>query len=140
MTRIAIVGGGPSGLMTARLLERALGTSCRLTLFEASQRVGGKIQTRRFDSAPVAYESGVAECYAYDAIGHDPLRQLVAELGLNAVPTGSSAVVMNGAFLPHESELGTHFGARTLERCRRLPPADGRHAAARELAPRVRPG
>ena len=85
--------------MTARLLERALGTSCRLTLFEASQRVGGKIQTRRFDTAPVTYESGVAECYAYDAIGHDPLRQLVAELGLNAVPTGSSAVVMNGAFL-----------------------------------------
>jgi monoamine oxidase len=83
-------------------------------LFEASQRVGGKIQTRRFDSAPVTYESGVAECYAYDAIGHDPLRQLVAELGLNAVPTGSSAVVMNGAFLPDVSELGTHFGARTL--------------------------
>jgi monoamine oxidase len=114
MTRIAIVGGGPSGLMTARLLERVLGTSCLLTLFEASQRVGGKIQTRRFDSAPVTYESGVAECYAYDAIGHDPLRHLVAELGLNAVPTGSSAVVMNGALLPDENELGTHFGARTL--------------------------
>ena len=114
MKRIAIVGGGPGGLMTARLLERAFGTSCQLTLFEASERVGGKIQTRRFDSAPVGYESGVAECYAYDAIGHDPLRQLVAELGLNAVPTASSAVVMNGALLADEGHLGTHFGARTL--------------------------
>lgn len=114
MTRIAIVGGGPSGLMTARALERKLGSSCRLTLLEASQRVGGKIQTRRFDSAPVPYESGVAECYASGATGHDPLRQLVAELGLNAVPTGSSAVVMDGAFLPDERDLGTHFGEAAL--------------------------
>ncbi|MEO8036348.1 MAG: FAD-dependent oxidoreductase [Acidobacteriota bacterium] len=114
MTRIAIVGGGPGGLMTARLLERTHGTSCQLTLFETSRRVGGKIQTRRFDRVPVTYESGVAECYAYDAIDHDPLRQLVAELGLNAVPTGSSTVVMNGVVLPDETELGTHFGVDTL--------------------------
>ena len=115
MTRIAIVGGGPSGLMSARLLEQALGTSCRLTLFEASHRVGGKIQTRRFDAAPVNYEAGVAECYAYDAIGHDPLRQLIAELGLTARPTHSGAVVLNGAYLRDESEIGTHFGAHTRE-------------------------
>jgi protoporphyrinogen oxidase len=80
MTRIAIVGGGPGGLMTARLLERTLGSSCRLTLLEASHRVGGKIQTRRFDTAPVLYESGVAECYAYDPLDHHPLRQLITEL------------------------------------------------------------
>ena len=113
MPRVAIVGGGPGGLMTARLLERAFGRSCRLTLFEASSRLGGKIQTRRFDSAPVWYEAGVAECYAYDAIGHDPLRQLIRELGLTALPTASSAVVMNGAFLPDERAIGSHFGGHT---------------------------
>jgi monoamine oxidase len=99
--------------MAARLLERAFGRSVRLTLFEASSRLGGKIQTRRFETAPVLYEAGVAECYAYDAFGHDPLRQLIRELGLSTRPTASSAVVMNGVFLRDEREVGSHFGAGT---------------------------
>ena len=78
MIRIGIIGGGPGGLMTAHLLERTFGTSCRVTLLEATGRVGGKVRTVRFDAAPAFYEAGVAECYAYDAIGHDPLRQLIA--------------------------------------------------------------
>ena len=113
MPCIAIVGGGPGGLMTARLLERAFGRSCRLTLFEAGSRLGGKIQTRRFESAPVLYEAGVAECYGYDTIGDDPLRQLIRGLGLTAVPTSSNAVVMNGVLLRDEREVGSHFGAVT---------------------------
>ena len=52
---------------------------------------GGKVRTVRFDAAPAFYEAGVAECYAYDAIGHDPLRQLISELGLTTVATHSSA-------------------------------------------------
>ena len=43
MTRVAIIGGGPGGLMTARLLERRFGASCRMTLLEATDRVGGKV-------------------------------------------------------------------------------------------------
>jgi protoporphyrinogen oxidase len=114
MTRVAIIGGGPGGLMTARLLERRFGSRCRVTLFEASPCLGGKIQTRRFDAAPVMYEAGVAECYSYEAIGHDPLRQLIAELGLTAVPTHGSAVILNGALLHDESEIATRCGGRTL--------------------------
>ena len=134
MPRVAIVGGGPGGLMTARLLERAFGRSCRLTLFEASSRLGGKIQTRRFDSAPVWYEAGVAECYAYDTIGHDPLRQLIHALGLTALPTASRAVVMNGAFLRDERAIGSHFGGHTekvIEDFRRKAAEIGR-ASCRE--------
>ena len=95
---------------------------------------------RPSDSTPrqLFYEAGVAECYAYDAIGHDPLRQLVSELGLTTVPTHSSAVVLNGAFLRDESEIGRHFGAAHAASDRGLPPAGGRDAAARELAPRLR--
>jgi monoamine oxidase len=114
MTRIAIIGGGPGGLMTARLLERKFGPSCRVTLLEASHRLGGKIQTGQFEAAPVMYETGVAECYAYEPIGHDPLRQLIQELGLTAVPTHSSAFVLDGALLRHESDIGTCCGDGTL--------------------------
>jgi monoamine oxidase len=114
MNRIAIVGGGPGGLMAARLLEGRFGDNCRLTLFEASQRLGGKMQSRSFDRAPVLYEAGVAECYDYSATGPDPLKALIAELQLRAVPTHSSAVVLNGTFLRDEAELGQRFGADTL--------------------------
>jgi len=114
MTRVGIIGGGPGGLMTARLLERAFGASCRATILEASQRLGGKIQSRRFDAAPVMYEAGVAECYAYEASGHDALRQLVTELGLTPVPTDSTAVVLDGALLRDDLEVAAHCGDRTL--------------------------
>ena len=33
------------------------------------------------------YEAGVAECYDYEAIGDDPLRNLMRELGLATTPT-----------------------------------------------------
>ena len=115
MTRVrAIIGGGPGGLMTARLLERRFGHSCQPTLLEATDRVGGKVQTVCFDSAPATYEAGVAECYAYDAIGHDPLRQLITELGLTTVATHGRAVVLNGTLLRNDEGIRKHCGERTL--------------------------
>jgi protoporphyrinogen oxidase len=50
MLDLAIVGGGPGGLMSAWYLKKKLGELCRVTIFEASDRVGGKILTRKFDS------------------------------------------------------------------------------------------
>ena len=41
MTRIAIVGGGPGGLLTAYLLETFCADLCEITLFEAGPRLGG---------------------------------------------------------------------------------------------------
>jgi len=114
MTSVAIIGGGPAGLMTAHLLEQRCGPGWRATLLEASDCLGGKMQTRRFDAAPVKYEAGVAECYAYDAIGPDPLRQLIRDLGLSTVPTGSRAVVLDGTLLRDETDLRRHFGDPAL--------------------------
>ena len=55
MLDLAIVGGGPGGLMSAWYLKRKLGELCRVTIYEASDRLGGKIVSRKFDSAPAMY-------------------------------------------------------------------------------------
>jgi monoamine oxidase len=118
--KVAVVGGGPGGLMTTRLLEQKSGGECRVTLFEAGSRLGGKIQTRRFGAAPATYEAGVAECYDYEAIGPDPLKELVRDLGLTPVPTGSSTVALNGVITRNDREIATRFGPRTLAAIQRF--------------------
>jgi protoporphyrinogen oxidase len=64
MMRIAIIGGGPGGLLTAYELENRCASMFEATLFEASHRIGGKIITRQFQSLPVLYEAGVASSTA----------------------------------------------------------------------------
>ena len=44
MKRIAIVGGGPGGLFTARLLTGKLNDGIDITLFEASRRRRGSAE------------------------------------------------------------------------------------------------
>ncbi len=110
--KVAIVGGGPGGLMTARLLEQKCGAECSATVFEASPRIGGKLHTRTFSSANAAYESGVAECYGY-AGEDDPLRSLVADLGLETIPTTGSTVVMQGHIIRDDEDLARVGGAAT---------------------------
>src|SRR5215469_8312151 len=82
--RIAVVGGGPGGLFATYILNQRL-PSARVTIFEASDRVGGKICTAQFsDGTP--FEAGVAELYEYlsnDGEHDDPLRLLIEkDLGL----------------------------------------------------------
>ena len=121
------------------------------TLFEASNRLGGKIQSRRFDSAPVTYEAGVAECYDYGTLGADPLRQLISDLGLTTVPTHGTSVFLNGRLLKDDSDIRTHFGDGTLRAledfrgdaaamlpladwCRGFAEADNQHPWARRTS------
>src|SRR4051794_24016234 len=56
--RVAIIGGGPSGLMAARHLEALPSERIHVTLFEKSERLGGKVLTASFASAPVSFEAG----------------------------------------------------------------------------------
>jgi monoamine oxidase len=104
------VGGGPGGLFTAFLLERATAQPLRITLFEATDRLGGKVLSPRFAAAPIRYEAGAAEFYDYSPVGDDPLRNLVAELGLQTVPLGGSAVVIDGATLGNLDDVGRRLG------------------------------
>jgi monoamine oxidase len=108
--RIAIIGGGPGGLMTAYLLERRTRTPLDITIFEAGPRLGGKIVTRQFESAPVTYEAGAAELYDYSRLGPDPLRDLIAELGLTVQPMTGGTVVLDEKFLTTEADIRRELG------------------------------
>lgn len=114
--QIGILGGGPGGLMTAYLLQKRVNRPIAVTLFEASERLGGKILTARFDSTPVTYEAGAAEFYGYSHIDEDPLAELIEELELSTAPMGGNSVYLHGRFVGH------------LEDFEQLAGRDARHA------------
>jgi len=114
-TQIAIIGGGLGGLMTAYHLQEKCEDVCDITIFEASERFGGKILTNRFNAAPVLYEAGVAELYDYSMLGPDPLRELVTKLGLTTVPMEGQTVVLDNRILRHRDDIQHLCGAKTLK-------------------------
>src|SRR6195952_1721408 len=115
MLDLAIVGGGPGGLMSAWYLKKKLGALCRITIYEASDRVGGKILTRKFDSAPAMYEAGVAEIYDYSMTGPDPLRELVQHFGLQTIPMDAEQVQLDGELLNDVPGMRRKYGAKTAD-------------------------
>lgn len=116
MHRIAIIGGGPGGLMTADQLARGSGRD--ITIFEEAETPGGKLRTRQFTTAPVPYESGAAEIYDYSMAGDDPLRRLLDELGLTLRPIAGGGMVLHGRLLRDENDLARWYGRATLEQVR----------------------
>ena len=60
MINIAIVGGGPGGLMTSWHIDNKLEHEASVTIFEASNRLGGKIVTGKLGKQGALYEAGVA--------------------------------------------------------------------------------
>ena len=110
MLRIAIIGGGPGGLMTAFLIEKTRKCPLDITLFEAGARLGGKIVTNRFQSSSAAYEAGAAELYDYSQLGPDPLRQLIAEFGLATRPMDGSTVILEDRILKTTDDFSRQFG------------------------------
>ncbi len=118
MVKVAFIGGGPGGLIAAYLLQQKCDAPCDITIFEASDRVGGKIATRSFTSAPVIYEAGVAELYGY-ATGPDPLYELiVGELGLQVVPMDGTTVTLGDRILRNGTDIKRQYGPATQEAIR----------------------
>src|SRR5947199_6879688 len=113
MLDLAIVGGGPGGLMSAWYLKKKLGELCRITIYEASDRLGGKIVTRKFDSAPAMYEAGVAEIYDYSMTGPDPLRELIQHFGLQTIPMDAEQVQLDGELLNDVAGMRRKYGPQT---------------------------
>jgi oxygen-dependent protoporphyrinogen oxidase len=82
--RIAIVGGGISGLTAAYILHRDYAESCEFTLFEAEGRVGGIIETVHVDGFTI-------ECGPDSWVTEKPwAEQLARELGLADELLGSN--------------------------------------------------
>jgi monoamine oxidase/SAM-dependent methyltransferase len=113
MINIAIVGGGPGGLMTSWHIDNKLEHEANVTIFEASNRLGGKIVTRKFDKVDALYEAGVAEIYGYWSLGPDPLREMIDNFGLETVPMDSETVVMDGQVMVGVEGVKQVFGAKT---------------------------
>lgn len=116
--QIAIIGGGPGGLMTAFGLEKRAHFPHEITVFEASNRVGGKIITPQFSSAAVPYEGGAAELYDYSGLGPDPLRELVAELGLSTSAMRGDVVVLDDQVIKTQEDIRRILGEPSAQALR----------------------
>jgi len=111
--RVAIVGGGPGGLMTAYLLQKKVNRRLEVVIFEASARLGGKIRSPRFSIEPVAYEAGAAEFYDYSPVDEDPLKALIQELGLPLVPLGGNTLCVDNRLITNLDDVEQYYGAKT---------------------------
>jgi protoporphyrinogen/coproporphyrinogen III oxidase len=127
--RIAVVGGGVSGLAAAHRLRTLLGWSATITVLEQRDRVGGVLRT--VDLAGSPFDVG-AEAF----LARRPeVPALLAELGLTGElvhPTGAAASVRAGGRtgpLPGGTLLGVPTSAARLEG---LLSAAGLAAVARE--------
>ncbi|HEY6256413.1 MAG TPA: FAD-dependent oxidoreductase [Xanthobacteraceae bacterium] len=113
--RVAIVGGGPGGLFTAWHLADKLGAAAKVTVYEAADRLGGKIITGQFPGVGL-YEAGAAEIYDYSDLGYDPLRDLIEhELGLKIKHIDGGACFLDGHAVPDVDALAGRYGMKTRD-------------------------
>lgn len=99
--------------MTAYQLQRRSQVPVEVTLYEATDRLGGKVVTPTFSAAPVAHEAGAAELYDYSHVGDDPLRDLVEELGLQVTPMSGASVILGDQELNDLEDVAQVYGERT---------------------------
>lgn len=119
MERIGIIGGGFSGLLSAMLLEGALGDQVDIVVLEASSRLGGRMRTTRAPETPSAYEAGVAEFY--DITGNPQLRRLIRYLNLKTRPLiGRPYFAIGDQVVHDDSGLERLLGRRGVDRLRRF--------------------
>ena len=112
MKRVAVVGGGVSGLTTAYRLRRLLGDACEIVVFEKTRTPGGKLRT--VELAGVPYDVG-AEAFL---VRRPEMLALAGELGLDVVhPTKARAKIHAGGGvtgLPPGTVMGVPASAESV--------------------------
>ena len=111
---IGIIGGGPGGLFTAYRLEQLCSTPLNISIFESSNRLGGKLLTEQFSANDLQYEAGAAEFYDYSLIDEDPLRELIEHFGLQTQSMGGTAIVQEKTVLGTIEGLHDSLGEASL--------------------------
>src|SRR5688500_10666216 len=135
--RVAVVGGGITGLATAYYLRKA---GVAATVVEAGDRLGGKIQTLELGGVPV--EAGPDTFLARVPWAVD----LCRELGLGdelVVPATAKAFLWTGGRLkplPERHVLGVPTALRPLVRSGVLSPAGVARACLDLVLPRTETG
>ena len=117
--KIAVIGGGPGGLMVSYLLDKRASLGVDVTIYEATGRLGGKIVTSHAHCDPrIAFELGAAEFYDYSQLGPDPLRELIAELGLRTSPMRTGGAVFRDRVVRDLEDVRREFGQPTWKALR----------------------
>lgn len=110
MPRVAVIGGGFSGLSTAWHLGQV---GFNVTVLEASPRFGGRIETGTFSTGD-RYERGAAEFY--DITGSPALKNLVHALELPTRPMRASPYfVWKGTTLESKDGIRRALGDRAVD-------------------------
>ena len=132
-SRVAVVGGGITGLATARLLRQA---GLDVTVLEAAERLGGKIQTLEWQGVPV--EAGPDTFLARVPWAVELCRQLGLGDDLVAPATGKAFLWIGDRLrpLPERHVLGVPTALRPLLRSGVLSPAGVARAALDLVLPR----
>ena len=106
---VAIVGAGMAGLYSALALKREY-PQLRVKIFEANDRVGGRVYTHRFSDEPFQYFEAGAMHYS-DAESQKPVQQLIDHLNteqpdfrLNVIPSFKSHPSGNRVFVNHTKQ------------------------------------
>jgi oxygen-dependent protoporphyrinogen oxidase len=134
-TRVAVVGGGITGLSAALALLREDGFA--VTVYEAQDRVGGKIRTSPFGGLP-AVDEGADAFLARVPEGTALAREVGLGDTLTSPATGSAAIWWDGLQrIPDGLVLGMPSGAWSLARSKLLSAGGKLRAATEPLRPRT---
>jgi monoamine oxidase len=128
--RVVVVGAGFAGLAAAEALA---GRGAEVTVFEARDRVGGRVHSRRLDNDAVV-ELGAE----FVLPGYDVLRETAARLGLGLFERGTlygDRECRDGPPVTREELVAAYAalrdpgGGSVAEALERLVPSDGARAA-----------